>query len=133
MLGAGRGDEPAGEGRGGKGRTQGRPQPHAGDRVDQRAGDRVAALLLRERPQRIDTTVKVTIAKGTTGYGPMTQTWTVAPGRLAGIIYYQSYGTLLAKNLGGAVGGDKMFGGAVLSIHVGDTGPQAAGDGGAGR
>ena len=69
-------------------------------------------------------TVKVTIAKGAVGYGPLSATWTIAPARLPGIIYYQSYGTLLAQNYGGAVGGNKMFGGAVLSIHVGDTGPK---------
>jgi hypothetical protein len=69
-------------------------------------------------------TLKVTLAKGGVGYGPITQTWNVAPGRLSGIIYYNSYGTNLAKNLGGAVGGDHMFGGAVLSIHVGDSGPK---------
>lgn len=86
------------------------------------ATDTAGGLTPEGNPDKL--TIKVTIAKGTTGYGPMTQTWTVAPGRLAGIIYYQSYGTLLAKNLGGAVGGDKMFGGAVLSIHVGDTGPK---------
>jgi hypothetical protein len=68
--------------------------------------------------------LKLTVAKGGMAYGPISQTWTVAPARLSGIIYYNSYGTQLAKNLGGAVGGDKMFGGAVLSIHVGDTGPQ---------
>lgn len=69
-------------------------------------------------------TVKVTIARAGMGYGPLTQTWTVAPAHLSGIIYYNSYGTLLAQNSGGAVGGNKMFGGAILSIHVGDTGPK---------
>ncbi|MRG91130.1 TolB family protein [Polyangium spumosum] len=70
--------------------------------------------------------VRLTVAKGEMGYGPITETWTVAPGRLSGAIYYTSYGTNLAKNLGGAVGGDGMFGGAVLSIKVGDTGPKLA-------
>jgi len=70
--------------------------------------------------------VKLTIAKGGQAYGPITETWTIAPGRLSGIIYYNSYGTKLAKNYPGAVGGDGMFGGAVLSIKVGDTGPQLA-------
>ncbi|MFO0616040.1 MAG: hypothetical protein U0414_25830 [Polyangiaceae bacterium] len=69
-------------------------------------------------------TVKLTVAKGGVGYGPISETWTIAPGRLSGIIYYNSYGTQLAKNYPGAVGGDHMFGGAVLSIHGGDTGPQ---------
>ncbi|HEY1957254.1 MAG TPA: hypothetical protein VGH28_16660 [Polyangiaceae bacterium] len=69
-------------------------------------------------------TLSLTVAKGAVGYGPISQTYTVAPGRLDGIIYYNSYGTQLAQNLGGAVGGNGKFGGAVLSIHVGDTGPQ---------
>jgi hypothetical protein len=69
-------------------------------------------------------TVKLTVAQGGQAYGPIAETWTIAPARLSGIIYYQSYGTELAKNLGGAVGGDHLFGGAVLSIHAGDTGPK---------
>ncbi len=69
-------------------------------------------------------TVKLTVAQGGQAYGPITENWTVAPARLSGIIYYNSYGTNLAKNYSGAVGGDHKFGGAVLSIHVGDTGPQ---------
>jgi hypothetical protein len=69
-------------------------------------------------------TVSLTVARGGMGYGPITETWPVAPGRLPGIIYYNSYGTQLAQNLGGAVGGNGQFGGAVLSIHVGDTGPR---------
>jgi hypothetical protein len=68
--------------------------------------------------------LSLTVAKGGMGYGPIKETWPVAPGRLSGIIYYNSYGTQLAKNYGGAVGGDKTFGGAVLSIHVGDSGPK---------
>lgn len=68
--------------------------------------------------------VSLVVEKNGMGYGPITETWTVAPGRLSGIIYYNSYGTNLAKNYPGAVGGDHTFGGAVLSIHVGDTGPK---------
>ncbi len=71
-------------------------------------------------------TVALTIAKGGVGYGPITETWTIATGRLSGIIYYNSYGTQLAQNSDGAVGGNGRFGGAVLSIHVGDTGPKLA-------
>ncbi|HVY47415.1 MAG TPA: hypothetical protein VHB21_16115 [Minicystis sp.] len=69
-------------------------------------------------------TLKLTVASGGVAHGPITRTLTIAPARLSGIIYYNSYGTQLAKNYGGAVGGDHQFGGAVLSIHVGDTGPQ---------
>lgn len=69
-------------------------------------------------------TVKLTVAKDGKGYGPIAETWTVAQARLSGTIYYNSYGTKLAQNYTGAVGGDGKFGGAVLSIHVGDTGPK---------
>jgi predicted small secreted protein len=71
-------------------------------------------------------TMKLTVAKGGTASGPITQTWIVAPARLSGTIYYNSYGTALAKNYTGAVGGDGQFGGAVLRIRVGDAGPQLA-------
>ncbi len=73
-------------------------------------------------PDRL--TMNLVLASGGVGYGPISENFTIAPGRLDGIIYYNSYGTQLAQNLGGAVGGNGMFGGAVLSIHVGDTGPQ---------
>src|SRR5690606_6925243 len=63
-----------------------------------------------------DLVMRLTIARNGVGYGPLTQTYKVAPGRLSGTIYYQSYGTNLAKNHPGAVGGDGYFGGAVLSI-----------------
>jgi hypothetical protein len=69
-------------------------------------------------------TVSLTVAKGGVGYGPISETWTVAPALLDGTIYYNSYGTLLVQNSTGAVGGNGMFGAAVLSIHVGDTGPK---------
>jgi hypothetical protein len=71
-------------------------------------------------------TVSLVLASGGKGYGPILETWTVAPGLLDGIIYYNSYGTQLAQNLDGAVGGNGRFGGAVLSIQVGDPGPKLA-------
>jgi hypothetical protein len=74
-------------------------------------------------------TVSLTVAKDGQAYGPITQTWTIAPARLSGTIYYNSYGTNLAKNYTGAVGGDGTFGGAVLSIRGGDTGPGLAAGG----
>ena len=51
-------------------------------------------------------TVSLTVAKGGVGYGPISQTWTVAPARLDGTIYYNSYGTQLVQNYSGAVGGN---------------------------
>jgi hypothetical protein len=76
-------------------------------------------------------TMRLTVAKDGVGYGPIEQTWTIAPARLSGTIYYNSYGTQLAKNFPGAVGGNGTFGGAVLSIRAGDAGPglAAGGDG----
>jgi hypothetical protein len=68
--------------------------------------------------------VSLTVVRAGIGYGPISETWPVAPGLLDGIIYYNSYGTQLAQNYSGAVGGNGLFGGAVLSIHVGDTAPQ---------
>jgi hypothetical protein len=75
-------------------------------------------------PDRLN--VSLVVAKAGVGYGPILETWTVAPGLLDGTIYYQSYGTQLVQNYSGAVGGNGMFGGAVLSIHVGDTAPKVA-------
>ncbi len=82
--------------------------------------------------ERDNLTVKLTVVKDGVAAGPLRQTWTIAPARLSGTIYYNSYGTQLAKNYAGdAVGGDKKFGGAVLSIRVGDTAPKlAAGESG---
>ena len=90
--------------------------------VWERATNSAGGVTPSGQPDRLS--IKVTIAKGGMGYGPMTQTWTIAPARLSGIIYYQSYGTLLAQNYDGALGGNGRFGGAVLSIRVGDTGPK---------
>lgn len=69
-------------------------------------------------------TINFVVAKGGQGYGPISETWIVAPGLLDGVIYYNSYGTQLVQNSTGAVGGNGSFGAAVLSIHVGDTGPK---------
>ena len=69
-------------------------------------------------------TVAVTVASGGKAFGPIEQHWVVADARLSGIIYYNSYGTQLAKNYDGAVAGDGKFGGATLSIRVGDPDPQ---------
>lgn len=70
-----------------------------------------------------EVTVKITLAKGNVAYGPLTVKWKVANAPLKGIVYYNSYGTRLAKNYGGAIGGDGMFGGATLGIKGGSTDP----------
>ncbi len=74
----------------------------------------------------------VTVASGGEAYGPIEQHWVIANARLSGVIYYNSYGTQLAKNFTGAVAGDGKFGGATLGIRVGDTAPTlvAGSDGG---
>ena len=70
-----------------------------------------------------DVTVTLTFAAGGAAYGPITEKWKVAAGSLKGVVYYNSYGTRLAKNYGGAIGGDGMFGGATLAIRGGSTDP----------
>jgi hypothetical protein len=55
---------------------------------------------------------------GYTAYKPHADlTWTIAPTTLKGVVYYNSYGTKLAENFGGARGGNGRFGGATLAIR----------------
>jgi hypothetical protein len=65
--------------------------------------------------------VRLVVASGGSAYGPLTQTWTVAPARLAGTLYYNAYMTDLVKNADFPTthGG----GAAIMGIHVGDTSP----------
>ena len=70
-----------------------------------------------------DVTVSLTFAKGGVAYGPITRTWKIASAPLKGIVYYNSYGTRLAKNYTGAIGGDGQFGAATLAIKGGSTDP----------
>jgi hypothetical protein len=76
--------------------------------------------------------VELSLAKDGKVYGPIKQSWKIARGSLKGTVYYQSYGTHLAKNHGGAIGGDGRFGGATLAIKPGAIEPElvAGGDGG---
>jgi hypothetical protein len=68
--------------------------------------------------------LSLTVAKGGVAYGPLTETWTVAPGRLAGTVYYSSYGThLVANSLEQSYNGGPQYGAAILGIKSGDTGP----------
>ena len=77
--------------------------------------------------QRDDLTVKLTIAKNGQAYGPITETWPIAPARLTGTVYYNSYGTRLVANWGGTTDtAGNPLGAAVLSIRSGDTGPKVA-------
>jgi hypothetical protein len=68
-------------------------------------------------------TVSLVVAKGGMAYGPISETWTVAPGTLAGTVYYNSYGTQLVKNSSDKSSTGLQYGAAVLGIKSGDTGP----------
>ncbi len=67
--------------------------------------------------------VSLTVAKGGVAYGPITETWTVAPGILAGTVYYSSYGTHLVANSTDLAFNNQQYGAAVLGIKSGETGP----------
>lgn len=76
-----------------------------------------------------EVTVTIVLSKGTTAYGPLTVKWKIASAPLKGTVYYNSYGTKLAKNYGGVPGetgalpDDSKFGGATLAIRGGSTDP----------
>ncbi len=72
-----------------------------------------------------DAKVKLTFAKGGVAYGSLSWTWKIASAPLKGTVYYNSYGTTLVKNAGGAKGGDGKFGAATLAIKGGSTSPVA--------
>lgn len=78
--------------------------------------------------------VELVIAQGGKTYGPLTRTWGIAPGRLTGTVYYNSYGTNLVQNYTGNreyASGTVEFGAAVLGIRSGDTQPElVSGEGG---
>ncbi len=69
-----------------------------------------------------DVTIELRFASGGVAYGSLTQTWKIAPSELKGIVYYNSYGTKLVQNYGGARGGGR-FGAATLGINPGATDP----------
>ncbi|MGH7285677.1 MAG: hypothetical protein ACRELY_29515, partial [Polyangiaceae bacterium] len=68
-------------------------------------------------------TITLELSSGGVVYGPMTETWKIANAPLEGIVYYQSYGTNLATNFGGALPDSHRFGAATLGIHPGATAP----------
>ncbi len=80
------------------------------------------------------TTMKVTLAyassDGSGGFkaykATKPLTWTIAPTTLKGVVYYNSYGTKLAENFNGAIGGNGRFGGATLAIQGGAFDPTLA-------
>ncbi len=68
-------------------------------------------------------TVHLTVAQGGIAHGPIAQTWTVAPARLTGTVYYNSYATQMVKNWSTADHAGNPIGAAILGIRSGDTGP----------
>jgi hypothetical protein len=70
-----------------------------------------------------DLQVTLVFAKGSNAYGPISEKWKIASGSLKGTVYYNSYGTALAKNYCCAYGTSNQFGGATLAIQGGSTSP----------
>ncbi len=85
------------------------------------ATNTAGALTVAGKPDPL--VVSLTVEKGGVGAGPVTQTWPVAPGRLTGTVYYNSYGTQLVKNWVNPDSAGHPVGAAILGIHSGDTGP----------
>src|SRR6185437_12171821 len=69
-----------------------------------------------------DLEIDLVFAKGSSAFGPITEKWKIANGSLKGTVYYNSYGTALAKNYCCAYNGSS-FGGATLAIQGGSTSP----------
>ncbi len=68
-------------------------------------------------------TMSLVVAKGGIGYGPVTETWTIAPARLEGTVYYNSYGTRLVQNSNFLDANNAQVGAAVLAINEGALAP----------
>jgi hypothetical protein len=68
-------------------------------------------------------TVTLVFSSAGVAYGPLNETWTIAPGTLTGTVYYNSYGTALAINYPNSTAGYPAFGGATLAIKRGATSP----------
>ena len=68
-------------------------------------------------------TLSLTVAEGGAAYGPIEQTWRVAPGRLTGSVYYNSYGTQYVKNWAALDGAGHSVGAAILGVRSGDVAP----------
>jgi hypothetical protein len=75
--------------------------------IPQKSWNAIAAAALGTDPIEVDVTVSAA-GKVT---GPIKESWTIAPGRLEGIVYHETYNSPLA----GAVG--------IMRIHLGDSQP----------
>jgi hypothetical protein len=67
--------------------------------------------------------LSLVVADAGVGYGPITETWSIAPALLEGTVYYNSYGTQLVKNSLDSDYNKNEYGAAVLGINQGATGP----------
>ncbi len=67
--------------------------------------------------------VSLVVAKNGIGYGPVSETWTVAPARLSGTVYYNSYGTQYVKNWSQKDKSGNTIGAAILGVRSGDLAP----------
>lgn len=80
----------------------------------------------QESGAKLKISLTIAASDGAGGYTTRSaadQSWTIAPTTLRGTVYYNSYGTKLAENYNGAVGGNGRFGGATLAIHRGSYDP----------
>ena len=68
-------------------------------------------------------TVTLVLSSGGVAYGPITESWTIAPGVLKGTVYYQSYGTTLLTNSNEFGVNGQLYGAATLAIKSGATDP----------
>jgi hypothetical protein len=67
-------------------------------------------------------TMRIAVVVGGVAYGPATQTWTIAPARLTGTVYYNSYLTHLLTNSEFNVNG-VYVGAGVIGIRAGASDP----------
>ena len=68
-------------------------------------------------------TVRVTLLEDEVAYGPLTLRWTIAPGTLRGVVYYNSYGTNLVTNSDLLDSDGNPIGAGTLAIRPGQTDP----------
>jgi hypothetical protein len=68
-------------------------------------------------------TMSLVVARGGMAHGPVSETWTIAPGRLEGTVYYNSYGTRLIANSNFYTKDGVLSGAAVLGINEGALAP----------
>ena len=70
-------------------------------------------------------TVSSSSRRAASATGRSRETWTVAPARLTGTVYYNSYGTQFVKNWTSPTSAGNPVGAAILGIRSGDTAPDA--------